>query len=67
MLNAAGSSRLIACPVLGHIHSPALGSIDFSIKLVSRQGASSSPTASSSGIFRLDNQFCRSCSGGRKA
>ncbi len=43
-IDAAGTSRLTVWPVLGAIQSPALGSVAFSIRLVSRQAASSSPT-----------------------
>ena len=48
-LNASGSSRLIAWPVFGQTHRPALGSVRFRNTLGSMQGASSSPTAISVG------------------
>src|SRR5260221_10738513 len=66
-LNAKGSSRLIAWPVLGQIQSPALVSADFSNRLVSRQRTSSSPTASHTGTVILESWSRRSCIDGRKA
>ncbi len=54
-LNVVGSSRLMAWPVLGQIHRPALGRVDLSIRLVSRQLTSSSPTASSTGTVISEN------------
>src|SRR6266849_7971729 len=66
-LNAVGSSRLIAWPVLGQIHRPALGRVDLSIRLVSRQRTSSSPTASNTGTVISENWSRKSCNDGRKA
>jgi hypothetical protein len=66
-LKANGSSRLMAWPVLGQIHRPALGRVDLSIRLVSRQRTSSSPTASNTGTVVSENWSRKSCNDGRKA
>src|SRR5712664_830553 len=57
----------MAWPVLGQIHRPALGRVDLSIRLVSRQRTSSSPTASNTGTVISENWSRRSCNDGRKA
>src|SRR6266436_6636087 len=66
-LKANGSSRLMAWPVLGQIQRPAFGSADLSIRLVSRQRTSSSPTASNTGTVISENWSRKSCNDGRKA
>lgn len=63
----AGSSRLIVWPVLGDIQRPAFGSAAFSIRLVSRHAASSSPTMSRTGVVIVANLSRRLCSDGRRA
>src|SRR5712664_3306932 len=57
----------MAWPVLGQIHRPALGRVDLSIRLVSRQRTSSSPTASNTGTVISENWSRKSCNDGRKA
>ena len=59
-LNAAGSSRLMAWPVCGWTHSPAVGIARLSIRFVSRHGASSSPSASSTGTVMAPNASWKS-------
>src|SRR5450755_3856339 len=56
----------MAWPVLGQTQRPALGSADLSIRLVSMQRTSSSPTASNTGTVICENWSRRSCNDGHK-